>query len=87
MKLDFRRVIFTDERRTTLDGPDGFCREWLHTATEIPRKRCRQQGGGGVVFWAGIVYNKVVGPFRVPEGFKRVNSNSYQLFLRQNFEP
>ena len=38
MKLDFRRVIFSDECRVTLDGPDGFCRGWLHTATEIPRK-------------------------------------------------
>ena len=86
MKLYFRRVIFTDECRATLDGPDGFCRGWLHTTAEIPRRLCRQQGGGGVMFWAGIVYNKVVRPFRVPEGVK-MDPNSYQLFLRQNLEP
>ena len=87
MKLDFRRVIFSDECRAILDGPDGVCRGWLHTATETPRRLRRQQsGGGGVMFWASIVYNKVVGPFRVPEGVK-VDSNSYQRFLRQNFEP
>ena len=85
MKLDFRRVIFTDECRSTLDGPDGFCTGWLHTATEIPRRRRRQQGGRGVMFWAGIMYNKVVGQFRVPERVK-IHSNSYQFFLRQNFE-
>ena len=34
MNLDFRRVIFTDECRATLYGPDGFCRGWLQTATE-----------------------------------------------------
>ena len=56
MKPDFRRVIFTDECRATLFGPRG----WRHTATEIPRRLRRQQGGGGVMFWAGIVYNKVV---------------------------
>ena len=60
MKLDFRRVIFIDECRAILDGPDDFCRGWLHTATEIPRRLRRQQGGDGVMFWAGIVYNKVV---------------------------
>ena len=38
MKLDFRRVIFTDECRAALHGPDGFRRGWLHTATEIPRR-------------------------------------------------
>ena len=59
MKLNFRRVIITDDCRATLDGPDGFCRGWLHTATEIPRRLRRQQGGGGVMFWAGIMYNKV----------------------------
>ena len=69
-----------------LDGPDRFCRGWLHTAAEIPHRLRRQQAGGGVMFWAGIVYNQVVRPFRVPEGVK-MDSNSYQLFLRQNFEP
>ena len=37
------------------------------------------------MFLAGIVYNKVVGPFRVTEGVK-MHSDSYQLFLRQNVE-
>ena len=81
MELGFRRVIYTDECRATLDGPEGFCRGWLHTATEFPRRLRRQQGGGGVMFWAGIGYNKVLGPLRVPEGVK-MDPNSYQLFSR-----
>ena len=52
MKLDFRRFIFTDECRATLDGPDGFCRGWLHTATEIPRRVRRQL----------VVVEKCIGP-------------------------
>ena len=55
MKLDFRRVLFTDDCRATLDG---FCRGCLHTATKSSRRLCRQQGGGEVIFWAGIVYTK-----------------------------
>ena len=38
------------------------------------------------MFWSGIVYNKRVEPFRVPEWVK-MDSNSCQLFLGQNFEP
>lgn len=45
MKLDFRRVIFTDECRATLDGPDGFRRGWIATNTQIPQSLRRQQGG------------------------------------------
>ena len=69
INLDFRLVLFTYDCRATLDG---FCRGWLHTATKSPRRLRRQQGGGGVIFWAGIVYNKVAEPFMVPEGVKRI---------------
>ena len=30
----------------------------------------RQQGGGGVMFWAGIIQDQLIGPARVPEGVK-----------------
>ena len=57
MKLDFSKVIFTNECRATLDGPDG----WI-----IEGKSLRRQQR--VMFWAGIVGDKLIGPFRVPEG-------------------
>ena len=55
MKLDFSRVIFTDECRATLDGPDGWDRGWLRHGEQTPIKYCQQQKGGGVMFWAGIL--------------------------------
>ena len=48
IKLGFRQVISPDEFRATLNGPDDFCRGWMHTTTEIPRRLRRHQGGGEV---------------------------------------
>ena len=71
VKTDFETVLFTDERRATLDGPDGWCRSWLVSACSKPSRVRRQQGGDdGVMLWAWINGNELVGPFRVPDGVK-----------------
>ena len=62
IKCDFSTVIFTDECRTTLDGPDGFSRGWIGHGFETPFRLRRQQGGGGVMFWAGICRDTLIGP-------------------------
>ena len=86
MKINFETVIFTDECRATLDGPDGWSRGWVRTGVPVPIRMRRQQGGGGVMIWAGIVNNTLIGPFRVPEGVK-INSKTYIDFLKKNFMP
>jgi hypothetical protein len=86
MKLNFSNVIFTDECRATLDGPDGFARGWILDGLDVPSRLRRQQGGGGVMFWAGLYGNTVVGPFRVPDGVK-MNSVGYTTFLSTHFLP
>ena len=86
MKTNFDSVIFTDECRATLDGPDGWSKGWLRNEVRIPPRLRRQQGGGGVMFWAGIVGEKLIGPFKVPEGVK-ITSDAYIAFLRKNFFP
>ncbi|KAM9811272.1 uncharacterized protein LOC133156020 isoform X2 [Syngnathus typhle] len=70
MKTNFQTVLFTDECRATLDGPDGWSRGWLVDGHHSPTRLRRQQGGGGVMFWAGIMGRERLGPFRVPEGVK-----------------
>ena len=70
MKLNFETVIFTDKCRVTLDGPDGRGQAWVRKGMPIPICMWSQQGGGGVMFWDGIVNDTLVGPFRVPEGVK-----------------
>ena len=84
MKCDFSTVIFTDECRATLDGPDGFSRGWIGNGFNTPFRLRRQQGGGGVMFWAGICGDTLIGPFMVEEGVK-MDSEAYANFLKQNF--
>lgn len=83
MKTDFRKVLFTDESRFTLDGPDGWARGWVCKQRDSRQFVKRQQGGGGIMIWAGIVGSELVGPFKVEDGVK-MNSKSYCDFLEQN---
>ena len=75
LKLNFSKVLFMDECRGMLDGPDGWSRGWLVEGQRAPLRYRRQQGGAGVMVW---------GPFRVPEGVK-LTSQTYTQFLDQNF--
>jgi len=86
LKLDFSKVIFTDECRATLDGPVGWTRGWVQNGTNPQERLRRQQGGGGVMFWAAIIGDKFIGPVKVEDGVK-INSAGYCTFLEANFLP
>ena len=55
----WRRVVFIDEKKFNLDGPDGFTYYW-HDLRKEPQyfSKC-QQSGGGVIIWAAMSYNSV----------------------------
>jgi len=84
IKIDFSKVIFTDESRMTLDGPDGWSRGWVSHGNTTPTRLRRQQGGGGIMIWAGIVNDRVIGPFKVDDGVK-LNSDNYCQLLERTF--
>jgi len=86
MKIDFSRVMFTDECRATLDGPDGFSRGWVRKQTTAPIRLRRQQGGGGVMFWAALHGENLIGPFRIEDGVK-MTSAFYTKFLSEKVLP
>ncbi len=44
--------MITDKAHAALNGPDGFNKVWVVDG---------QEGGGGVMFWAGIVGDTVIG--------------------------
>uniref|UniRef100_A0AAY4C5V1 Oxysterol-binding protein n=1 Tax=Denticeps clupeoides TaxID=299321 RepID=A0AAY4C5V1_9TELE len=84
LKTDFSKVLWTDEMRVSIDGPDGWARGWIGKGQRAPVRLRRQQGGGGVLVWAGIIKDDLVGPFRVEDGVK-LNSQTYCQFLEDTF--
>lgn len=86
VKTNFSNVIFTDESRVTLDGPDGWSRGWVLNGRQSSYRIKRQQMGGGVMIWAGIIGEEIIGPYKVEEGVK-MNSANYCAFLEKNFLP
>ena len=86
MKQNFGDVLWTDECRATLDCPDGWARDWVLKGRQAQHCMRRQQGGGDFMFWAGLLGNTIVRPFKVPQGVK-INSVNYCSFLSENFLP
>lgn len=86
MKTNVSNVIFTNECHATLDGPDGWSSGWVLNGRPAGVRIRRQQGVGGVMFWAGIRGNELIGPHKVPKGLK-LNSNAYCWLLEDAFLP
>ena len=68
LKTDFSKVLWTDEMRVTFDGSDGWARDYPVQSSNEHRARLRvrrQQGGSGILVWAGIIKDELVGPFQL----------------------
>ena len=85
MKIDFRKVIFRDESRVTLDGPDGWSKGWIFDDRTAPVTKRREQDGCGIMIWSMIVANKLIGPFKAGDGVK-LTSETYRKFLSNTFK-
>lgn len=51
---DWAKVIFSDEKKFNLDGPDGFKHYWYDLRTDPKLFSTRQNGGGSVMIWGGF---------------------------------
>lgn len=51
-RTDWTSVIFSDEKKFNLDGPDGYAYYWYDLRKEPRERYSRQQGGGSVMVWA-----------------------------------
>ncbi|KAG1692357.1 hypothetical protein DVH05_028688 [Phytophthora capsici] len=53
-RTDWGQVIFSDEKKFNLDGPDGMQYYWHDLRTEKDTFFSRQNGGGAVMIWGGF---------------------------------
>ena len=80
--VDFKKVIFTDEKRFNFDGPDGWC-TWLRRGEPVVLNK-RQMGRGGVMVWGMIFAN---GNIWLEWLKGRQNSKSYKQLLDEKALP
>jgi transposase len=80
----WKMVIFSDEKKFNLDGPDGLNYYWHDLRKEKIRFSKRQSGGGGLMFWGGLGVRGLT-PLVKIEG--KLNSSAYQRMLTTHLLP
>lgn len=76
------KIIFSGEKKFNLDGPDGLANYWHDLCTEEQIFSKRQAGGGSVMIWAAIGYNRRTDITFVES---RMNSHDYQNMVGLHF--
>lgn len=54
---EWQNIIFSDEKKFNLDGPDGFRYYWNDIKKDERVFSKRQMGGGSLMVWLGFSYN------------------------------
>ena len=81
---EWRTVLFSDEKRFCLDGPDAYSYYFHNLKMPELNQMRRQQGGGGVMLW-GVITSYGKSKFTIVEG--TLNSASYLKLLNDEFLP
>ena len=85
MKIDFSKVVFTDESQVTFDGADGWAKGRILSNSDVPVVKKRQQRGGSVMIWDGIVDQTIIGPFKIDEEVKLNSANDHDFIDKAFF--
>jgi len=80
---NWTKVIFSDEKKFNLDGPDGYACYWHDLRKEEKYFSKRQQGGGSLMMWGCFGYNG--GRLAVVSG--RLKAPDYCELLETQFTP
>jgi transposase len=81
---EWKKVLFTDEKKFNLDGPDGMKYYWHDKRKKKETFPRRVAGGGGVMVWAGISFFWKTDLAIIPG---RMDSKKYQNILDEHLMP
>lgn len=74
--MDWRRVVWSDEKRFNSDGPDSW-QSWQPQSRPVTRNR-RQQGGPSLQVWGALIPGPILVVFELPE---RGDSKDFMEFI------
>lgn len=77
---EWRTVIFSDEKKFNLDGPDGFKSYWHCLGSSYQHYSKRVGGGASLMMWCGFGYG---GKFNLHVMRGRVTALRYQEMLHE----
>lgn len=81
---EWKKIIWTDEKKFNSDGPDGYRYYWHDIRKEETYLSRRQQGGPSVMVWTGFGAD---GKCNIAFLTGKVNAAKYQLALESHFLP
>lgn len=81
---EWRSIIFSDEKKFNLDGPDGWAYYWHDIRTEEKLFSKRQMGGEYVMVWSSFSYYRQ-GSMVFLDG--RINAAKYCSVLQDHLLP
>ncbi|CAD6196633.1 unnamed protein product [Caenorhabditis auriculariae] len=84
MATDWNEIIFSDEKKYNLDGPDGYAHYWRDLRKDSMYFSKRNFGGGSLMVWAAFCGNGTVALSFIGTG---TNSQDYQQLLAQHLLP
>lgn len=83
-KAQWKQVVFSDEKKFNLDGPDGAAYYWHDMRKEEKIFSKRQQGGKSLMVWAGFGYE---GKTNIAFPTGRMKAIDYQELLEVHLLP
>lgn len=81
---EWREIVFSDEKKFNLDGPDGYQYYWHDIRKEEQIYSKRIQGGGSVMIWAAFGWK---GKTEIAFVNGRINAAAYQRVLEEHLLP
>ena len=52
--IEWEKVIYSDDKKFDMDGPDGWCRYWRDFRKDEKHLSRKHTGAGGMMIWAAF---------------------------------